>query len=109
LFLNVFIFYGIGVDILQEREYPRSAMAIFTAFNALIHGLVSYAIYRQQNSDRKIMYLTIGLSLLFITLAVPVYWDGNWVTLIWMGEAVILFWTGTKMSNKSFVNLSFVM
>ncbi|MBK7428309.1 MAG: DUF2339 domain-containing protein [Saprospiraceae bacterium] len=109
LFLNVFIFYGIGMDILQERDHPRSVMAFFTAFNALIHGLVSYVIYKQENSDRKIMYLTIGLSLLFITMAVPVYWDGNWVTLIWMGEAVILFWTGTKMSNKSFRTLSFVM
>ncbi len=109
LFLNVFIFYGIGMDILQERDFSRITLAFFTAFNALIHGFVSFLIYRQENSDRKILYLTTGLSLLFITLAIPVYWDGNWVTLIWMGEALILFWIGTKNSINSFVNLSFAL
>lgn len=107
LFLNVFIFYGIGMDILQDRDYSGIHMALFTAFNALVHGIVSFLIDRQDGADRKIFYLTAGLSLIFITLAVPVYWDGNWVTLIWMGEALIIFWTGTKKSNISFVRLSY--
>ncbi len=45
-------------------------------------------------ADRNAFYLALGLVLVFITIAVPVQLDGNWVTLLWTAEAALLFWIG---------------
>jgi len=34
------------------------------------------------------------LVMVFITIAIPVQLDGNWVTLLWIGQAALLFWIG---------------
>ena len=38
------------------------------------------------------MYLLIGLVPTFVTLTIPIQFDGNQITLFWAAEAVLLFW-----------------
>jgi len=62
--------------------------------NAGIHFGVSSVVHRQKLADKNLFYLVVGLVLLFLTIAIPVQLDGNWVTLVWAGEAALLFWIG---------------
>ena len=52
-------------------------------------------------------YLVSGLVLVFITIAIPVQLNGNWVTLLWIGEAALLFWIGKTKQNPVYENLSY--
>ncbi|MGH1437873.1 MAG: DUF2339 domain-containing protein [Lewinella sp.] len=94
LLANSFIFYGIGFALLNNHQTGEQLLGLFTLGNAVIHFIVSAVIYRKQLADRKLFYLISGLVLVFITLAIPVQLDGNWVTLLWAGEAALLFWIG---------------
>lgn len=94
LLANSFIFYGIGYGLLNGHETGEQLLGLFTLGNAVIHFVVSATIYRKQLADKKLFYLIAGLVLVFITLAIPVQLDGNWVTLLWAGEAALLFWIG---------------
>jgi uncharacterized membrane protein len=94
LLLNSFVFYGIGYSILSSHPQGDQALGLFTLANALIHFGVSAYIYRAQLADRNLFYLISGMVLVFITIAIPVQLDGNWVTLLWVGEAALLFWIG---------------
>ncbi len=47
------------------------------------------------------------LALIFITIAMPVQLDGNWVTLLWAGEAALLFWIGRTKNISFYEILSF--
>lgn len=107
LLLNSIIFYGLGYAILSSHETGKQLLGLFTLGNALIHFAVGILIYRQKLADVNLFYFIIGLVLVFITIAVPVQLDGNWVTLLWAGEATLLFWIGRFKNVPIYEKLSY--
>lgn len=109
LLANSFIFYGIGYSILKTNETGEQLLGMFTLCNALIHFGVSIVIYSQKLADRNLFYLVAGLVIVFITIAIPVQLDGNWVTLLWAGEAAFLFWIGRTKNIQFYEFLSYAL
>lgn len=107
LLVNSFIFYGIGYFILDNHKTGEQLLGLFTLFNAIVHFIVGAIIYRQKLADRNLFYLVSGLVLVFITIAIPVQLDGNWVTLLWAGESALLFWIGRTKNVPVYENLSY--
>jgi uncharacterized membrane protein len=107
LLANSFIYYGIGYFILDSYETGTQLLGLFTLCNAIIHFAVAVVIYKQKLADKNLFYLISGLVLVFITIAIPVQLDGNWVTLIWAGEAALLFWIGRTKNVPIYERLSY--
>jgi len=107
LLVNSFIFYGIGYGILDSNETGSQLLGLFTLCNALLHFTVSAVIYKQKLADKNLFYLISGLVLVFITIAIPVQLNGNWVTLLWIGEAALLFWIGRTKKIPIYELLSY--
>jgi len=106
--LNAFAFYGLGYYVLSYSPNLTPLLGIFTLLNALIHFGVSSVIYNFRLSDKSLFYLISGLVLVFITIAVPVQFDGNWVPMIWLAEAVLLFWVARKQKIYFYEQMSYV-
>ena len=95
LLLNSLIFFVVGYFILGDSDSPlKNYLGFFALINAVIHFAVSTIIYKQKLYNEKLLYLVLGLVLVFITIAIPIQLDGNWVTLLWAVEAALLFWIG---------------
>lgn len=109
LLANSFIFYGIGYAILNNHQTGEQLLGLFTLGNAVVHFIVSIIIFKQKNADKNMFYLVMGLAVVFITIAVPVQLNGNWVTLLWAGEAALLFWIGRTKQNSTYEKLSYVL
>ncbi len=109
LLANSFIFYGIGYSILKSNAAADHLLGVFTLGNALIHFGVGYSVYNRRLSDRTLFYLVAGLALVFITISVPVQFDGNWVTLLWAGEAALLFWIGRTKSIQFYEIVAYTL
>jgi len=107
LLLNSFIFYGIGYTILKDHQPGEKLLGLFTLGNAIIHLVVSTVIYRNKLADRNLFYLVSGLFLVFVTIAVPVQLDGNWVTLLWICQAALLFYIGRTKSAPVYEYISY--
>ncbi len=107
LLVNSFVFYGIGYSILKDHETGKELLGLFTICNAILHFIVSTVIYRQKLADRNLFYLVSGLGLVFITIAIPVQLDGNWVTLLWVGEAALMFWIGRTKNVTVYEMISY--
>ncbi|NNL92221.1 MAG: DUF2339 domain-containing protein [Saprospiraceae bacterium] len=107
ILLNAFVFYGIGYLTLIEGEYSKEAVTLFTLFNAVIHFAFTIFLYKRKLAENKIFYLLSGLVLVFLTISVPIYFDGNWVTSIWIFEALLLFWIGRTKSQKAYEYLAY--
>lgn len=105
--LNSFVYYGMGYAILDSHESGKHFLGLFTVFNALMHFLLSMAINRKKLVDSKLQHLILGLVLVFVTIAIPVQLDGNWVTLMWTAEAVLLFWLGRSKNVLIYEQLSY--
>ena len=109
LLTNSFIFYGIGYSIFDNNPDTKHLLGVFTILNAIVHLMVSLNIYRQKLADRNLFYFVAGLVLVFVTIAIPVQLDGNWVSLLWVGEAVLVFWIGRTKSNAIYEQISYIL
>ncbi|MBW3544235.1 MAG: DUF2339 domain-containing protein [Bacteroidetes bacterium] len=106
LLANSFIYFGLGYSMLDSYPHYDQFLGLFTLMNALAHLSVCVVVYRTKLADSNLFYLLAGLVLLFITIAVPIQLDGNWVTLVWTGEACLLFWIGRSRQVKLYEELS---
>ncbi|MEP2279140.1 DUF2339 domain-containing protein [Maribacter sp.] len=109
IMLNSFMFYGFGIAWLYDHEGGEFYLGLFTLLNAIIHFAVTVLIFKRKLADRKLFFLTSGFVLTFITIAVPVQLDGNWVTLIWALEAALLFWIGRTKKVGFYEYLSYIL
>lgn len=107
LLANSFLFFGVGYATLDTHPMGKNLLGLFTLGNAFVHLIVAAIIYRQKLADRNLFYLVSGLVLIFITIAIPVQLDGNWVTLLWAGEAALLFWIGRTKNAPVYETLSY--
>ncbi len=107
MLINSFIFYGIGFVTLVQNIQTENLVGLFTLGQAIIHFGVSVILYKNKLADRNLFYLASGLVLVFITIAVPVQLDGNWVTLIWSLQTALLFWIGRTKKVGVYESLSF--
>ena len=104
---NTAIFFGMGYNLLSGQEEWKSYLGLFTLLNALIHGSVALAFYFKKYKDKNLVYFITGLALVFVTIAVPVQLDGNWVTMLWAGEMALLFWIGRTQKVPVYEILSY--
>jgi len=100
--INAFVFYAMGYILLEDHPLFSEMKGLYTLFNALIHFGVFYFVKKQHTEDKTLFYVISGLIITFITIAIPVQLDGNWVTLIWFLEAVVLFGIGRSKQIKMF-------
>jgi uncharacterized membrane protein len=107
ILLNSIIFFGVGYSLFDDHDSTRELLGLFTLGNGIIHFMVSIFIYKRKLGDHNLLYLVAGMVLVFITIAIPVQLDGNWVTLLWAGEAVLLFWIGRNKGIPIYEKLSY--
>ncbi|OFY85218.1 MAG: hypothetical protein A3F72_05415 [Bacteroidetes bacterium RIFCSPLOWO2_12_FULL_35_15] len=108
LVLNSFIFFAFGYAALNNPYY-KDYLGAFTLCNAVVHLVFSFIVFRNKLLDRKLFYLLIALVLSFITIAVPVQLESNWVTLFWATEAVLLFAIGRFKAVRFYEWLAYIM
>lgn len=97
---NTFLFYGAGMAILSN--YHPEFKGLFTTSIAVLNLIYAWFLYKKFGLDKKAVYLLIGLTLTFITLAVPIQFEGNYITLFWAAEAVLLLWLSQKSKITSY-------
>lgn len=109
LFGNAFLFFGIGIDMVDDLEQGDQFLGLFTLANAILHFAVSAGLYKSKLVDQKIVHLIASLVLVFITITFPIQLDGSWVTICWAVQAAIMFWIGRTKSIKIYEKLSYVL
>ncbi|MEZ5017818.1 MAG: DUF2339 domain-containing protein [Flavipsychrobacter sp.] len=107
ILINSFVFYGIGYSLLDGHDIGAHYLGLYTLCNAFIHFCISIVIYKRKLADKNLFYLLAGLSLLFITIAIPVQLDGEWVTLAWAFQAALLFGIGRVRSTAMYESYAY--
>jgi uncharacterized membrane protein len=105
--LNCFIYYGLGYYLINNYPDGELYLGLFTVANAVIHFLVCVFVYKKLGESKDTFYFVAGLVLVFITMAVPVQLEGNWVTLVWALEACLLLWIGRSKQYPVYELLSY--
>jgi uncharacterized membrane protein len=100
LIANTFIFFGLGMFILKDVDSKFTGL--FTLLLALYNVGYATVLYKKFGLDKNAVYVLIGLALTFVTLTIPIQFDGNQITLFWAAEVVLLFWLSQKSKIEAF-------
>jgi uncharacterized membrane protein len=75
-------------------HYANAGMyqGLFTISMGAINLFLAYLFFRREQTDQRLLFLLIGLTLTFVSLAVPVQLHGHSITIFWSAEAVLLLW-----------------
>lgn len=91
LLLLTACYYSAGMTNLRFWNQGEFQGLFTIAMGVLNFCLASY-FYRLKTADRRLLYLLIGLTLTFISLAGPIQLHGHTITLFWSAEFVLLYW-----------------
>ncbi|WP_336515557.1 DUF2339 domain-containing protein [Pollutibacter soli] len=105
LFMNSFILFGIGFEIVNGYASTNHLKGLFAVANALIHLIAAHFTFHHKKSD-NLYYLFAGLGIGFLILAVPVQLDGFWVTILWSAQAAIMFFLAKKKHSTFYEYIS---
>ncbi len=105
LISNSFIYFGLGYYFLNDSAHEQY-QGIFCIVNGVIHMAVMLLARKQNSADRLLLFLLLGMVFTFVTIAVPVQLDGNWITLVWLSEMVLLLFLSKKSDMPLFNYLS---
>lgn len=98
--LSTFLFFGVGMAVLSN--YHPEFRGVFTAGLAVFNLILGWFLFKKFKLDKVAIYMLIGLTLTFITLAIPIQFKGNYITLFWAAEAVLLMWLAKKSNITSY-------
>ncbi|QEM13525.1 DUF2339 domain-containing protein [Mucilaginibacter rubeus] len=100
LLLNTGLYFATGLYLLTMM-HDEQYRGLFCVSLAVVNLVLSYILFRNRKVDINILYLLIGITLTFISLAAPIQLHGHSITIFWASEAVLLYW----LYQKSNINL----
>lgn len=101
---NTFLYFLVGMVVLHT--YKPELKGVFTLMLSLLNFAYAWILYKKFGLDKKGIYLLIGLTLTFLTLTIPIQFEGNYITLFWAAEAVVLLWLAHKSKVTAYAIIS---
>ncbi|WPU94917.1 DUF2339 domain-containing protein [Mucilaginibacter sabulilitoris] len=95
LLINTALYFAAGLyllTVMKDEQYR----GLFCVSLAVVNLVLSYILFRKRKVDTNILYLLIGITLTFISLAAPIQLHGNSITIFWASEALLLYWLYQK-------------
>ena len=107
LFVNPFVFFATAYHLL-EADYP-AWMGAFALVMATLYAVISRAGMGLRLSDRRALFVLIGVALTFVTVAIPIQLESNWITIGWAAQGAVMAWLSPKMKSQSLRTFSAVV
>lgn len=92
---NPFLFFSFYYAML-ESDY-KAWMGASALAMATLYAAVAKAAMGERASDRKTLLVSIGVALVFVTLAIPIQLESNWIAIGWAVLAAALAWVSGQM------------
>jgi uncharacterized membrane protein len=99
LAVNPFVFYAICYALLNDDYHGW--MAALALLLALAYAALARAQLSLCASDRPALLVTLGTALTFVTVAIPIQLDANWITIAWGVEALLMLWAAFETGATS--------
>ena len=94
------VLYFLWTYALFEAHYFHS-LGLYTLCMAIFYLGIGLSLLRRSSIDPNLSLVLLGLSLTFLTLAIPIQLEQNWVSIGWAVEALALCWAGLRFDNRN--------
>ena len=97
IMVNGFAFYGLTFAVMWDQYEPW--FGLITLLLAGVHGLVALAAKLRTGVSRVVPLQLGGAALVFLTVAAPLQFTGEWVAVAWAAEGAVLVGLGTVTAS----------
>jgi uncharacterized membrane protein len=96
---NASIYFGTSYQLLDEDNYGY--LGLFAVLMATFYLGLGYFTFKRDREDRYLILTFLGLATIFLTLAIPIQLDQNWVTMAWAIQGAVFTWIGFRANNRT--------
>jgi uncharacterized membrane protein len=86
--VNASAYLGISYGILWDDF--RDWMGGFTLLLSLFYGIIAYLAFVRIREHVNLAVMSMGIALVFLTIAVPVELDKSWIAVAWSAQGAVL-------------------
>ncbi|MDQ2933232.1 MAG: DUF2339 domain-containing protein [bacterium] len=97
---NAFVFAGIAYALL-DPQYSH-VLGFGAVFIAAIYIVIAFLVNKANPEDKALNIFLPGLAVVFLSIAVPLQFNGEWVAVAWMVESIFLYGIASMISNRGF-------
>jgi uncharacterized membrane protein len=106
--INAAAYFGISYGLMWSSL--QAWMGGFSLLLALFYGGLTYAALRRGAENTTLGFFALGISLVFLTVAIPVQLrDRAWTTIAWAAEGAVLMWLSFTLRMAQFRNYSYAV
>lgn len=98
LVVSAFVYYATCYGLLNDDYHDW--MAVLALLLALGYAGLARAGLALRPPDRRRLLVTLGTALAFVTIAIPVQMESNWIAIGWAAEGVALLWAGMETGAR---------
>lgn len=84
-----------------DAGYPEAAPATHAMLAALFFGALFYTARGRCPEDRLLAHAYVGAGVTFLTAAVAIQLELQWVTIVWAVEGLMLAWVGLRAGEPA--------
>ena len=97
--VNGTAFFGLTVEILGETH--EAWLGLIALSLSLLYALITFISMRREGAPRELAVVSLPMSIIFLTIAVPLQLTGVWITVAWAAQGAALMWTGFVLNRVS--------
>ena len=90
--------FGLQTALVRNMELGAAGSAFAVAALYLVLATVLYA--RKRESQRLLVESFLALGVGFVTLAIPLAFDGRWTSAVWAVEGAAIVWVGVRQARR---------
>lgn len=101
ILINAMAYFWISVSLMWDDF--RGWVGLFVFLMAFFYGALSYAAYRRRPDTALLSSFTMGVALMFFTVAIPIQiGDKAWTTIAWAAEGTLLVWQARRTGTTAY-------
>jgi uncharacterized membrane protein len=107
LIINPFVFFATSYHLLNVNHHDW--MGAFAISMALLHAGATKILLDRAATTRGEALCLIGVALTFVTVAIPIQLQSNWITIAWSVEALLMLWAGLETRLQRLRVLAYIL
>ena len=97
LLVNPFTFFATVYYLFNPTHHDW--MGAFAIIMALLYALAAKLLLARSAGSRREILMMIAVALTFVTIAIPIQLQSNWITIAWAVEGLAILWAGLEVRS----------
>ncbi|MDH6356319.1 DUF2339 domain-containing protein [Parabacteroides sp. PF5-9] len=107
--LNNFVFLFFGLWYTEAIASWENLQGVIPLFIACVNLFLFFWVRKKGERFRFLSATLLGMVITFLSIAIPIQWNGTLITLFWASEMVLIAWLYTRFPNKVYRFFIFIL